>query len=512
MKNYKNNTKMFGICLLILGIVAIFSFGINATSAANSSSVYVSTHGNDDYDGLNATWTSGINGPKATIKNATGTVTSDGTVHIASGTYNESNIQINKNMNIIGENQKNTIINGQQSGNPIFTIASGINITIINLTLTNGTSWQDGGAIDNYGTLSISKSTFTNNSANRGGAIDNYGTLSVDTSTFINNTANYDYGGAINNENGGTLIVNKSTFRNNTASNHDLGAGGAIDNGSMATLTVNNSTFRNNTANYDYGGGAIYNFDGTLTVDNSTFTNNTATSGGGAIYNFDGTLTVKSSTFTNNSANRGGAIINDYGGIVTVKFSRIVGNSAIDIYNIGGSMNALDNWWGTNFVGTNPQDAGRVNFTVTKWIVLTVTAKPQTINDGDKSTVTADLLHDNLGNYLNPVNGHVPDGITVNFSSDGLGTINPETNNTTNGSTNTTFKGNFIGVSVVSATVDQQTVTTNITNQLTPTNSTTVNATTTTTKIPMQHTGIPIAGLILGILSVLGGSVMSRKK
>jgi predicted outer membrane repeat protein len=55
----------------------------------------------------------------------------------------------------------------------------------------------------------------------------------------------------------------------------------------MATLTVDNSTFTNNTANYDYGGGAIYNYGGTLTVDNSTFRNNTATSGGGAIYNFE---------------------------------------------------------------------------------------------------------------------------------------------------------------------------------------------------------------------------------
>jgi hypothetical protein len=379
MKKYKNNTKMFGICLLILGIVAIFSFGINATSAANSSSVYVSTQGNNSWDGLNSAYTSGINGPKATITNATGTVASNGTVQIASGTYNESNITINTDMTIIGENQKNTIINGQQYGNSIFTIASGVNITIINLTLTNGT------------------------------------------------TSNGIGGGAIDNENGGTL-----------------------------------------------------------TISNSTFTNNTATSGG--------------------------AIYNENGGIVTVKFSRIVGNNKTDVYNSSGRINAEDNWWGTNFVGTNPKDAGRVNFTVTKWIVLTITAKPQTINDGDKSTVTADLLHDNLGNYLNPINGHVPDGITVNFSSDAYGSVNPETNNTTNGSTFTTFTGHSSGVSEVSATVDQQTVTTNITNQLTPTNSTTVKATTTTTKIPMQHTGIPIAGLILGILSVLGGSIMSHKK
>jgi hypothetical protein len=280
-------------------------------------------------------------------------------------------------------------------------------------------------------------------------------------------------------------------------------------------LTVDNSTFTNNTASSSDGyGGAIINFVGTLTVDNSTFTNNSASSsdgyGGGAIFNFDGTLTVNSSTFTNNSATSGGGIINDDGGIVTVKFSRIVGNNATDIYNSSGRINAEDNWWGTNFVGTNPQNAGRANFTVTNWIVLTITAKPQTINDGDKSTVTANLLHDNLDNYLNPINGHVPDGITVNFSSDGLGTVNPETNNTTNGSTFTTFTGHSSGVSEVSATVDQQTVTTNITNQLTPTNSTTVNPATTT--IPMQHTGVPIAGLILGILSVLGGSIMSHKK
>ena len=43
-----------------------------------------------------------------------------------SGTYNESNITINTNMNIIGESQKNTIIDGQQSGNSIFNITSGV--------------------------------------------------------------------------------------------------------------------------------------------------------------------------------------------------------------------------------------------------------------------------------------------------------------------------------------------------------------------------------------------------
>ena len=876
MKKYKNGTKLFKISLFLLGIGIIFSLGINTTTAANPSNIYVNgSSGNDNWNGLNSTYISGINGPKATITNATGTVKSDGTIYIASGTYNESNIQINTNMNIIGENQKNTIINGQQSGNSIFTIANGVNFTIINLTLTNNTAY-DGGAIYNGGTLTIENSTFTNNTATDngkgggviynggitltienstftnnnaeyGGVIDNGGSLTVDNSTFTNNTAvaagaifNFgdaitvdnstfinntaNYGGAIDNayystlsvdnstftgnnatENGdggaiynnaGTLNIENSTFTNNTASDYTYGggaiyntagtltvenstftsnngggsggaiynsgtltienstftnntavaagaifnfgstftvgnstftnntanSGGAIDNQNSGTLTVDNSTFTNNTAsNNGSGGGAIYNAYGTtLTVDNSTFTNNTTNltggvNGGGAIFN-SGTLSVDNSTFTNNTTNgSGGAILNvgiltvdnstftnnnggaisDYGtltvenstftnnfdgsidesgsatvesstfinntapydnaiyntGTMTITYNRFVGNSATDINGGKGSTNAEDNWWGTNLVGTTPQDAGRVDFTVSKWIVLTVKANPVTINNGAKSTVTADLLHDNLGNYLNPVNGHVPDGITVNFNSDGLGTVNPETNNTTNGSTNTTFIGHSIGVSEVSATIDQQTATTNITikkilsaylylqitssnknprigesftltyklgnkgpdnatnvtiniplpsgfkvsnitgdgnwtynlanntltwtlanvkigdpylyitgktstsgvyvfsskitsetfnintkgvtpivititnptnpitpiNPVNPTNpTTTTNASTilnaATTTIPMQHTGLPIAGLILAILSVFGGSIMSRKK
>jgi hypothetical protein len=35
---------------------------------------------------------------------------------------------------------------------------------------------------------------------------------------------------------------------------------------------------------------------------------------------------------------------------------------------------------------------------------------------------------------------------------------------------------------------------------------------TSNTTIPMQHTGVPIAGLILAILTVIGGTIIPRKK
>lgn len=87
----------------------------------------------------------------------------------------------------MGENQKNTIINGQQSGNSIFIIVPGIIVNITNLTLTNNTA-NYGGAIYNSGGLIVTKCTFTNNYAYTcgGGAICNsYGAgLTVFNCTF----------------------------------------------------------------------------------------------------------------------------------------------------------------------------------------------------------------------------------------------------------------------------------------------------------------------------------------
>ncbi len=184
------------------------SFGLSTSAAANTS-IYVSTHGNDNWNGLNSTYISGVNGPKATIKNAVSTVSSGGTVHIASGTYKEHNIIINRNMNIIGENPINTIINGTRSGR-IFNITSGV-VTIANLRLTgNGLSYNYGGAIYNNGILTVINSIFTNNNAtstfSEGGAIENYGTLTLKEVASQNNTAagscytskfTYGEGGAI---------------------------------------------------------------------------------------------------------------------------------------------------------------------------------------------------------------------------------------------------------------------------------------------------------------------------
>lgn len=348
-------SKHYKIPLLAVGLMILFSFGLGAVSAAgtgDNSTIYVSTAGNDIWDGQAAIYNSTTgSGPKVTIKNATQTVATGGTIHIATGTYHESNIYINKNMTIIGESQSGTIING---GNyfSIFSVNgfdSPVNLTISDLTLTNGTAiyaylpdeggmvCQFGGAIDNNGgTLTVNNVTFFNNTgAYDAGAIENNGgTLTLNNCTLNNNNLPMGNGGAIKN-NGGTLTVNNSTFNNNAATENDGGNGGnggAISN-ENGILFINNSTFTNNAvnaSNQKYGG-AIYSYYGTLSIVNSTFTNNTAFYGG-AIFIDGGSLIVDKSTFTNNTADNygeGGAIFNNYndGGIVTVTNSSFDGNS-----------------------------------------------------------------------------------------------------------------------------------------------------------------------------------------
>ena len=212
-------------------------------------------------------------------------------------------------------------------------------LAITGSTLSGNSTTGDGGGggISNWGTLTVSNSTLSANSAYQGGGMYNLGTLTVSNSTLSGNSA-YQ-GGGIYNE--GTLTVSNSTLSGNSAPN---GGGGGIYN-FFGRLTVSNSTLSGNSApgQFPNGGGGIYNY-GTLTVSNSTLSANSAGGFGGGIRNL-GTLTVSNSTLSANSAifsgvyGDGGGISNE-GGTLTVSNSTLSGNSAPNgggggIYNTG---------------------------------------------------------------------------------------------------------------------------------------------------------------------------------
>ncbi|AIS31800.1 adhesin-like protein [Methanobacterium formicicum] len=384
----------------------------------------------------------------------------------------------------------------------------------------------DAGAIGNNGDLTLTGCTFTSNSASSAGAVMNTGTMNITGCTFNGNNATNEVGGAILNT--GLLNINDSTFTGNTADD-DGEAGGAIFN-EGGTINIKNSTFTSNTA--DLSGGAIYSYnEGVLNIADSVFSSNYAQAGGalvnrgnstitntifdsnraedgGAIIN-NQNMTITSSTFTGNQADMfGGAISNRHN--LTVHFSRLVGNTPVDIYNSEATLDAEYNWWGTNFAGSDPVTAGRVSgATISRWLVLNLNPDPATINSKGTSTVTVDLLHDQLGNYYDPAYGHVPDGIVVDLTGT-LGSLNPARLSLTSGRATSLFTASGVGSALITATLDNQTSSTRVTINAAGENTTnpTVNAAT----VEMQKTGTSPVGLILALLSIFSGAVLGRRK
>jgi len=384
---------------------------------------------------------------------------STGTVHIRPGTYSGSkntDIVISKNITITGQSQTGTIINGTNSEHIFHVYPADVHVTIQNLTFANA---------------------------------------------GVANGDEHQWGGAIAND---------------------------------GYLTVVNCAFINNTSPM---GGAIWS-DVELIVNNCTFTGNTATVAGGAIFINECDCTISGCTFTDNSAEWGGAILNS--GNCTVNFSRFYGNSASNgsaILNVGNPVNAENNWWSSNAdplsihnlitttltVNGKQMNGGAVD--ADPWIIMAYSASPTTIPQGATSTLTVDLTHNSNHEDIS-AQGHIPDGTPITFATN-LGNVGSKSIviRTLNGAAAATLRGDeAAGEALTSAILDGQVLTdivtitsvsspnTNVNSSPTDNGVSSVNKAHAATKtIPLRHTGLPLAGLVLAVLAVFGGLVTSKK-
>jgi uncharacterized repeat protein (TIGR02543 family) len=171
------------------------------------------------------------------------------------------------NLVINGNGPSNTAVSGNNASS-VFVVDAGVTATISGLTIENGYATQSpsnvggatGGGILNEGTLTVTDSTVSNNSAVYGGGISNVcnpsitncpsAILTVTDSTISDNSASAHSGGILN---GGQTTVTDSTISDNSAS-----YGGGI--GSFGTTTVTHSTLAGNS------GDGIYNGSGSATL------------------------------------------------------------------------------------------------------------------------------------------------------------------------------------------------------------------------------------------------------
>lgn len=375
--------------MILVGVIFIFSWGSGTSTAANST-IYVSTHGNDSWNGLSPVYTNGTNGPKATIKNGIASSKTNGKLYISNGVYSEYNLQLTRNITIIGQTQKSTIIDAGKLGQIFNNTATA---ELQTMTLRNG-YYGAGGAISNWGNLTLLNCTVLNNTAtSNGGAIESRGTS----------------GGSIGTGSGDSdskLTVLNSTFINNTA-NQTKGGGGAIDF-EYGYLYINNSTF---ISNYATDAGALNVASATLKVSNSKFLNNTATLGNaGAIKTLISAADINGNIFNGNSASNGlgGAIYDWYGTNITVHYNWLQGDTATsgpEIYSDYGNINATLNWWGSNTMDTS----WVVNAIYDPWIVVKANATPDTIVNYGTSIINTNLRYDSNDKYIYGPDYNLPD-------------------------------------------------------------------------------------------------------
>jgi CSLREA domain-containing protein len=148
----------------------------------------------------------------------------------------------------------------------VFSTGSSTAFTVADLTITRGTTPDEGAAILNAGTLTLTGVTLTGNQAGfGGGAISNVGgTVTLRNVTISGNQADGD-GGGLNNV-AGTATLNNVTMANNTADNNANGTGNGggifVDSG---PVNISNSIVGDNDDKSPGSAGKHKDCSGTLT-------------------------------------------------------------------------------------------------------------------------------------------------------------------------------------------------------------------------------------------------------
>jgi predicted outer membrane repeat protein len=216
------------------------------------------------------------------------------------------------------------VIQGGSGGAGLYNAGQAtLNDVVLSANIAPTATLLYGGAIDNDtgGVMTVTLASIYGNSATYGGGINNFGSLNLSHSTISTNTASVEGAGLLNS---GPLTVTQSSLFGNVAS----GSGGGLANTGVSNpVLILATTFADNSA--QFGGGLLQQgAQSVVIVSTSLFTHNSASLSGGGIYSSD-VLKVMTDTFANNTAvNGGGGGLNTLGSESTVDGSTFYGNAA----------------------------------------------------------------------------------------------------------------------------------------------------------------------------------------
>lgn len=372
MLKHTGNSKLslFVLCIFILIITT--NTPIQAVSTAGNSPITVTTlvDADDPNDGacslreaIYSAWRDDENdtdcpdgdGADTIIFGVSGTITLEENIHTG-----PSEVTIQGPIIISGKRQSCESGNTTDCHN-LLQINVDADVTLINVTLTNGMTSGAGGAINMVGgRLNVIGSSFIGNKAGHTGGAIRGGDVHIIGSNFTANEAGDD-GGALFLSGHFERHISGTVFNGNLAGTDEdsTGKGGAIYVYSVGSgdkeTRVSDVIFNGNILAAEpgftpIGGGAIYNEvrDGRLLIERTTFNGNIAqNSWGGAIFNkLNSHLLIEDSSFNGNvsgdgdSDGLGGALHNE--GQLHVMRSFFTGNIA-SLLGEGGALSADNN-------------------------------------------------------------------------------------------------------------------------------------------------------------------------
>jgi hypothetical protein len=219
----------------------------------------------------------------------------NGTIHFSSAVAISSNVSIDAGSNTIHLDGGGT--------SEIFDITNGGNVSLTGLKFSNASA-AEGGAIynGNGATLNLSGCDFTNNVATNtnwgGGALANFGALTVDDCSFSGNQASK--GGAVWNAAAATsAVITNSLFTGNTA-----GQGAALEDESSQSAQLTGDTIQGNTTT-GANTGVVDAEAANITLTNCTIAGNTSGTGSsGAVYVLAGTVKYINTIVADNTASQ----------------------------------------------------------------------------------------------------------------------------------------------------------------------------------------------------------------
>ncbi|HEV2902654.1 MAG TPA: CSLREA domain-containing protein, partial [Gaiellaceae bacterium] len=310
------------------GAVAVSDSTLSGNYARESGSAI-----NNNRDGTLTVANSSISGNSASVVGLDETLTGAGAI------ANNAELDARGSIIVTDSQISDNHAGGGRNGAGISNDGGGI-LTVDRTTFSKNVSTADGGAIFNgTGSVAVTDSTFSENSAKDGGALAaTGGTVAVLDSIFSKNSAEGLGGAMLNSNQGGVTILN-STFRENSAV-----SGGGFSNEGTGLVTVENVTFTKNLAILTAslasgeGGGMHSNSGGEVVITGGSFTENVARGGGGFSNEGGGQVTITGTRFSANHAEAEGGGILVQSGAVRMLNIDVVGNVSSSALEGGGGI------------------------------------------------------------------------------------------------------------------------------------------------------------------------------